>query len=1010
MNLGNLVYAIKLKNRDFITKANQVNSKFDVLKNKSIAVTAGLAGLVTGIVAVGTKLAKLGMDAEETENKFNAVFKDMSQDTEKWAKEFGRQYGFARTQMLGFLSSIQDTLVPMGMARDAAADMSQDIVTLAADLGSFNNLPTEQVIRDIQSTLVGNTETMRKYGVVITETRMKQFALNQGIIKEGQQLDELQKMRVRYLLMLNDTTDAQGDLARTSDSAANQFRKTKNLIRDIADTLGVTLLPVVNTVLSVTNSVLSAVQGVIEKFTKQKETVEDLVKEYDELKSKEKLTADEKERLKAVTDKLTQAFPDAITGIDDETGAWEVNTDSILENIRTRKLLETEEKFKDRIKAIDQETERLKDQNEVLRERNKFPSASVVQNINNAKMQMLKAIEEAGLELEELFDKSFEDLTIEDFIKAQNTEGFKDALGIGTELQDQYQRFFRVLESYKTKVVDLNNDTIIENENKIIELTGEAEKLKSTLEDIEAVFSGKMSLTDFFEKAAEEVAKVNAEDPEADPNAERSAQVQADIDEQRKRQMKAMAEGRLQMSEAVTEAIIDNIEKEAQREKERQEFLNEQRKRYEMGRVKAVEETKKALEANEEEYIDKQVNRWSQYQDKMLSLEERLKKKGLLGNYKKWQFEQGVISADEYIDYLKKQLSATEEWSDDYVALLSQIESEEKKQADKKKQLEENHFQWLYDQGEISKEEYLANLKNKLSIAEELHGKWSTEYINILSQISDVEKEITEDSKTNWQLFLEELYAEVQDHPMIQLFSNMGFKETKVGQLFAKASEKLDGMIDGFFSKIFGGNWVGILIEIIKQTKSFQVAMKILNAFMKPFIGLVDLVLLPLLKFIANLWNAIMDGLSSISILGWKPFEKLKHYKIDLGNAEEDTGGGSGGDADKDNKPSVNGSQITNLTGASRNFLTDLLRPWRDLTTININIDYIRRSIADIASMLKTGNLAFGTPAAASPGGENWTIQNMEVHINTPNQASSDYLLKQLGEKADEIAKLRGMK
>lgn len=382
-------------------------------------------------------------------------------------------------------------------------------------------------------------------------------------------------------------------------------------------------------------------------------------------------------------------------------------------------------------------------------------------------------------------------------------------------------------------------------------------------------------------------------------------------------------------------------------------------------------------------------------------------------NQIEYQYEQGDISSDEYVAYLKNKLEEAKnlygEWSDEYMAILAKINEEEKKTADekeqaeeRKKRTEENRLQWQYEQGEKSKADYLEHLKKKLADAEQ----WSDDYIAILQEIQQVEGETTEESKSNWQQFLSDLHAEVQDHPMIQLFSNMGFENTKVGQLFQKASVKLGGMIDDFFSKIFGkGNWVGILMEIIKQTKSFQVAMKILNAFMKPFIGLVDLVLLPLLKFIANIWNAIMDGLSSISIFGWKPFEDLADYKIDLGDEGEGT---DGGDDSKDNKPSVNGSQITNLTGASRNFLTDLLRPWRDLTTININIDYIRRSVADIASMLKTGTLASITPAAAGTGGKVWNVKNLEVHVHPATQEIGNNILNVLGEEFEDAAQRRG--
>ena len=919
----------------------EVDNGLTSFKKKAMLATGVIGGLAAGLVLASVKLSKFGMDAEETKNKFEAVFKDMSQKTEQWARDFGRQYGFARTQMLGFLATVQDTLVPMGMARDKAAGMSTEIVSLAADLGSFNNIDTSLVIRDIQSALVGNTETMRKYGVVITETRMKQYALTNGIIKEGQQLDELQKMRVRYLLMLNDTTDAQGDLARTADSSANQYRKMKNLIRDIADKLGLTLLPVVNKVLTGFNSVLSVVSNVIDKFTTQKKSIEDLVKEYEELKTKEELTADEKERLRKVTDELTKSFPDSIIGIDKETGAWEVNTDSILENVRTRKLLDSEAKFKDRIKSIEQETEKLKEQNKELLQRNELLTPEEEQMLGRAKMKLLSILAEQDFNLEELFGKNnFNDISFSDFFNLNDNDEVQNALKkAGLEVQTIYRENLGILKSYDDNI-NKRNQQILENEKHIAEITGEADKLAQTLSDIDKVFAGEMSLEEFFKKAAEEAMKLNTvlEDPNIDPNAARTEKLELALAEQYKRQMEEMAMGRIQLGEAVNQAIIENIEEEEEREKKRLELLAEQRKRYEMGRVKAVEEAQKILEAEEQEYIDTQINRWSQYQDQITkkTLEAKLKEKQLLDNYKKWQLESNEISKQEYLDYLKDKLTAVE--------------------------------------------------------------KWSNDYITILKQIKDIEAGIVDDSKTQWQDFLEKLFNEAQDHPIIQLFNNLGFQNTKLGQLFSKAGDKLGEMVGGFFEDAFGEKWGGVIFDIIKQTESFQMAMKVLNAFLKPFIDLVDMILMPLLKFIARLWNAIIDGLAGISIFGWKPFAGLKKYKIDLEDDKDP----------EEEKTTVNGTQIANLTGQDRNMFADLLRPLRSLTSMNVYLDSINRNVANIAAMMGAGNLSPAVAGDSGISGEKWVIQQMTNNLTVPNKSTADNLLKELGFIAAQTTWKRG--
>lgn len=226
MTIGELIY--KIKGDDTQLKSTLKNDEKQVQSFGSKISTLGklFAGALVakGIsVAIG-KLKEFGeaaSDAGETESKFNAVFKENSDSVRAWAEAYSDSIGRNVNAQLGFLASVQDTLVPLGFMRDQAADVSEQVVTLANDLASFNNLPTEEVVAGITSALVGNTENLRRYGVVATEATIKQEALTSGIIKEGEALTSQQKAQSILNILVKSTTDAQGDLIRTKESAAN---------------------------------------------------------------------------------------------------------------------------------------------------------------------------------------------------------------------------------------------------------------------------------------------------------------------------------------------------------------------------------------------------------------------------------------------------------------------------------------------------------------------------------------------------------------------------------------------------------------------------------------------------------------------------------------------------------------------------------------------------------------------------------------------------------------------
>lgn len=117
-----------------------------------------------------------------------------------------------------------------------------------------------------------------------------------------------------------------------------------------------------------------------------------------------------------------------------------------------------------------------------------------------------------------------------------------------------------------------------------------------------------------------------------------------------------------------------------------------------------------------------------------------------------------------------------------------------------------------------------------------------------------------------------------------------------------------------------------------------------------------------------------------------------------------DPGSGSGSDSGSDT--TANGSQVINLTGNSRDFFADLLRPWRDITSMNIHLESIDNQAQAIASLLKSGN--FGTAVAGAGGG--YVIQQMTNHLTVANNTTGYDLLNQWGEIADTTAKTRGIK
>lgn len=196
-----------------------------------------------GLGRLGKSLIDTASMAEETQAKFDTVFKNLSTEANEWAESFGNSVGRARQDVKKWMAGLQDTFVPLGIAREESFKLSKSLTKLAVDVASFNNTADSDVIRDFTSALVGNHETVRKFGIIISESALKQEAMAKGIDKNYKELTDLEKVQLRYSLIMKGTTDAQDDAIRTAGSYANQVKRLKANITNLQETMGSAILP-----------------------------------------------------------------------------------------------------------------------------------------------------------------------------------------------------------------------------------------------------------------------------------------------------------------------------------------------------------------------------------------------------------------------------------------------------------------------------------------------------------------------------------------------------------------------------------------------------------------------------------------------------------------------------------------------------------------------------------------------------------------------------------------------
>lgn len=392
-------YSKELK--DFSKKINETNDELKKLQDnfakgsdgaKKLSDSLSLikkVGVGAAVLYVGNKIKDLGKFAIESASKMDElanvtrqVFESSTKEIEQWAKTIDKEVGRSIYQMQNFVSVYGSMFKGAGFDTSFFKKISKDLATFTADFSSFFNVTDDEAFTAIKGALTGETEALKRYGLILNDTTMAEYALSQGIKEKWQNLDTATKMQLRYNKLMEMTTYIQGDASRTIDGYANSLKKAEGLIDNIATSIGHKLLPFATKVVHMFNGIAEAVDDMLRKkdttdylfdFVKEKQNLDDLKDRYVELSKMylEGLGTPESERERnEIYERLLAMYPDLIGKIGKEAEAYYKVAEAIDVVIRQLKEKALAEYASDKFKEIIVDTDKdLKTVQEKQKER-----------------------------------------------------------------------------------------------------------------------------------------------------------------------------------------------------------------------------------------------------------------------------------------------------------------------------------------------------------------------------------------------------------------------------------------------------------------------------------------------------------------------------------------------------------------------------------------------------------------------------------------------------------------
>lgn len=229
-NVSTILDGASKKIKDFGSKISGAGNKLTL-------------GITAPIVALAKVTTDLASDNEENLNKVQATFEDNSQSIIDWSKTTLDAYGIASGSALEYASTIGDMLKGIGFGKNKIGDMSKTIIGMSADIASFKNSSPEEVFSAISAAMTGEYEQLKKYGYVINESILNEYAKSKGIKKTTKEMTLQEKALLALSKIQDYAKDAAGDFAKTADGNANSNRIFKESLKELGATIGQELLP-----------------------------------------------------------------------------------------------------------------------------------------------------------------------------------------------------------------------------------------------------------------------------------------------------------------------------------------------------------------------------------------------------------------------------------------------------------------------------------------------------------------------------------------------------------------------------------------------------------------------------------------------------------------------------------------------------------------------------------------------------------------------------------------------
>lgn len=314
---GSIRISTKIDESGIVSGLDRIEKSF-----KRLAGIVGTAFGLKSLVDFGKQAVSIASDLEEVQNVVDTAFGSMSSQVDSWAKQAIKNFGMSELAAKQTASTYMAMSKGMGQYGEDAAAMALAAAERTGDIASFYNMTQEEADTMMKSIWTGETETLKRIGVVMTQTNLDAYALANGIGKTTEEMTQAEQVQLRYQYVMAQTSLAAGDFVKTQDSWANQTRILSQQWNQFLGIMGQGVIQVLSPVLQFLNHFLEQLivfantfNAVIGELMGKKQNGQ--VKQQSQIAVSAGQAADAETKLAGATTKASKAAKGALANFDE---------------------------------------------------------------------------------------------------------------------------------------------------------------------------------------------------------------------------------------------------------------------------------------------------------------------------------------------------------------------------------------------------------------------------------------------------------------------------------------------------------------------------------------------------------------------------------------------------------------------------------------------------------------------------------------------------------------------